>query len=255
MALFTDGTISTLEDLTAQDAAVLDVASVEGIDVTRKIALARDELAMELTTLLTRTIAYDRAQLPGYAPSLSSVTVTPPLQVWHTLRTLELIYRDAFNNQLNDRYKGKRDQYRELAKWAAEKLMQTGVGIVADPVAQAAAPDLEASAGTLAEGTYYVTTAWVNASGGEGAGSAPAAIQLNDGSGFTVRPGSPPVNAAGWNVFVGTSPDGMVQQNTTGLDAGQTWVQSAAPLTEGRRPGSGQAPSYLKPTPRFLQRG
>jgi len=255
MALFTDGTISTLEDLTAQDAAVLDISSVEGIDVTRKMALARDELGMELASLLARTIAYGLAQLPACGPSLGAVTVTPPLQAWHTFRTLELVYRDAFNNQLNDRYKGKRDQYHELAKWAAEKLMQTGIGIVSNPVAQAATPELEASAGVLAEGTYYVATAWANASGGEGAGAAPATIQLSDGSGFTVRPGSAPVNAAGWNVFVGTSPDGMVQQNTTLLDTGEGWVQSTAPLTEGRRPGTGQAPSYLKPTPRILQRG
>jgi hypothetical protein len=255
MALFTDSTISTLEDLTAQDATVLDVAAAEGIDVTRKMALARDELGMELTTLLTKSMSYDLPTVPGYGPSVSSVTVTPMLQLWHTFRTLELVYRDAFNNQLNDRYSGKRDQYHDLAKWAVEKLMQTGIGIVANPVAQAAAPGLAEAAGVLAEGTYYVTMAWVNPSGGEGASAAATTIQLGESSGFTVQPGSAPANAAGWNVFVGTSPDGMVQQNATVLDPCQAWAQSAAPRAAGRGPGTGQAPSYLKPAPRILQRG
>ena len=36
MALFTDGPISCIEDLTAQDSQLLNVASVEGIDMTQK---------------------------------------------------------------------------------------------------------------------------------------------------------------------------------------------------------------------------
>jgi hypothetical protein len=255
MALFTDSTISTLEDLTAQDSSVLDVAATEGIDVTRKMALARDELGMELTTLLTRSSSYDLPLLPGYGPNVGSVVVTAPLQLWHAYRTLELIYRDAFNNQLNDRYSGKRDQYHDLAKWAQEKLTQTGIGIAANPVPQAAIPELAVSSGALAEGTYYVTMAWVNRSGEEGASAVAATIQATEGSGFTVLPGNVPANVGGWNVFVGTSPEKMTQQNETLVDAGQSWIQSTAPRADGRAPGAGQAPSYLKPAPRILQRG
>jgi hypothetical protein len=64
--------------------------------------------------------------------------VTPPLQLWHVFQTLMLVYQDAYFNQLNDRYKGKRDQFQQLAKWAMDKLIQTGIGIVADPIPQAA---------------------------------------------------------------------------------------------------------------------
>ena len=53
MALFTDGPISCIEDLTAQDSQLLNVASVEGIDTTQKMAIAQEELAMDLIGVLT----------------------------------------------------------------------------------------------------------------------------------------------------------------------------------------------------------
>jgi len=51
MALFIDGPASSMEDLAAQDSQLLDVASVENIDVTQKLALAQDELTLELNAL------------------------------------------------------------------------------------------------------------------------------------------------------------------------------------------------------------
>ena len=41
-----------MEDLTAQDSQLMSVASTEGIDVTRKSALAQEEVALEIATLL-----------------------------------------------------------------------------------------------------------------------------------------------------------------------------------------------------------
>jgi hypothetical protein len=73
---------------------------------------------------------------------LNNIVVTPPLQLWHVFQTLTLVYQDAYFNQLNDRYKGKRDQFQQLAKWAMDKLIQTGIGIVADPISQALPPQL-----------------------------------------------------------------------------------------------------------------
>jgi len=54
MALFTDSPVSSIEDLSAQDSQLLDVASAENIDVTRKLALAQEEVGLELSALLTR---------------------------------------------------------------------------------------------------------------------------------------------------------------------------------------------------------
>src|SRR5689334_3245612 len=98
MALFIDGPISTIDDLTAQDTQLNDVASTEGIDATKKLELAQEELEIELTSLLG---------------DVSGVIVTPALRLWHTYRALTLVYSDAYYSQLNDRYKGKRDEYEQ----------------------------------------------------------------------------------------------------------------------------------------------
>jgi len=55
MALYTDGPISSIEELTARDSQLLSVAGTEEIDLTQKIALAQDELGLELGGMLTAT--------------------------------------------------------------------------------------------------------------------------------------------------------------------------------------------------------
>jgi hypothetical protein len=259
MALFTDGPASSMEDLTAQDSQLLDVASVEGIDLTQKQALAQEELALELNALLTRLSPAD--QLFRHAPdsNLGSVVVTPALKLWHTFRSLEMVYSDAYNSQLNDRYAGKRDQFHTSAKWAYEMLVAAGIGVASVPVPRAAIPTVTAAAAPppgipLPDGTYYVTVAWVNAGGEDGASAVPATIATT-GSTLLVEPaGAPPKTAAGWNVYVGTGPDSMALQNGSPIAIGQTWLQPAA-VAAGRPPGPGQRPSYLKPVPRAIQRG
>ncbi len=81
MALFTDGPISCIEDLAAQDSQLLNMASVEGIDVTQKIAIAYEELAMELYTALNRFGYLNQLFWLAPQPKLDRVVVTPPLQV------------------------------------------------------------------------------------------------------------------------------------------------------------------------------
>jgi hypothetical protein len=259
MALFTDGTVSSMEDLTAQDSQLLDVASIEGIDVTQKLTLAQDELALELNALLTRLSYVDQLFWLAPQPNLGSVVVTPALKLWHTFRSLEMVYSDAYNSQLNDRYAGKRDQFHLRAKWAYEMLVAAGIGVASVPVPRAAIPAVTAAAapppGTpLPDATYYVTVAWVNAAGEDGASALPATVATT-GSSLLVQPaGAPPTTAAGWNVYVGAGPDSMARQNGSPIAIGQTWLQPAA-VAAGPPPGPGQRPSYLKPVPRVMQRG
>jgi hypothetical protein len=259
MALFTDGPAASMEDLTAQDSQLLDVASVEGIDVAQKLALAQDELALELDALLTRLSYVDQLFWLAPQPGLGSVVVTPALKLWHTFRSLEMVYSDAYNNQLNDRYAGKRDQFHVRAKWAYETLVAAGIGVASVPVPQAATPAVTAAAapapGTpLPVGIYYVTVSWVNNAGEDGASAIPATI-ATAGSSLLVQPAdAPPRTAAGWNVYVGTGPDSMALQNGSPIAIGETWLQPAT-LAAGRPPGTGQRPSYLKPVPRMIQRG
>ncbi|MDR3700219.1 MAG: hypothetical protein P4L56_11320 [Candidatus Sulfopaludibacter sp.] len=255
MALFTDGPPSCIEDLSAQDTQLLGIANVEGIDVTQKLNLAHDDLGVQLYSLLSASNSVDQTLWLQPRPNLAVVTVTPPLKLWHTYRTLEMFYADAYHCQLNDRYAGRRDQFHERAKWAHEKLLQIGLGIVTLPVAKAAIPIATPAAGSpLADGTYYVTMTWVNRLGEQGA--AAAAVDVTTaGNTIQVQPGLSPVNATGWNVFLGTDPGALVQQNPAPLPPGQTWLQFVPPALGGGKPGQGQEPNYLRPLPRLIQRG
>jgi len=254
MALFTDGSAASIDDLTAQDSQLLSVANVEAIDVTQKLALAQDQIALELTTMLARLSYVDQLFWLPPQPNIGSVVVTPSLKLWHAFRTLELVYTDAYNSQLNDRYAGRRDQFHASAKWAYEKLLQIGVGIVTYPVAQAATPNVVSSPGNLPDGTYYVTMAWLNSAGEEGAPAVTAAISTTSST-FLVQPGAAPQNAVAWNLYAGTDPNALELQNASPIPAGQPWMQPGTVTTGGRAPGTGQSPNYTKPMPRVIQRG
>ncbi len=246
MPLFTDGPASTIEDLAAQDSQVLDVASVEGIDLTRKLDLAHEAVAIDLEAVMRRTGS-------GFT-QLDHVVVTPALRLWHTYRALELVYGDAYYNQLNDRYASKRDRFADLGKWAHERLILTGVGIAPRPVPRAATPNLAAASGAVADGTYYVTMAWLNSTGEEGGAAVPAVITTTASS-FTVTPKTAPSAAAGWNVYAGPAPDSMVRQNDQAIAPAATWTQPAMVRATGSAPGCGQPPSYFHSLPRIIQRG
>jgi hypothetical protein len=254
MALFTDGPISTMDDLTAQDSSALDVASGEGVDLTRKLRLAQDEIGVDLTAVLSR-LALPDGRVNTQVPDLGTVAVTPPLKLWHTLHTLELLYRDAFDSQLNDRYRGRRDQYHALSRWAADKLWQIGIGVVVNPVPRAAQPSIVVTNGSLLEGTYFVSVAWVSAQGDQGASSFAQPVSVDSAHGLVIDAGAAPAVAVGWNVFAGATEDSLHQQNSSLLGIGSTWYQGTAPATSGPAPGNGQSPSYLRPAPRILQRG
>lgn len=254
MALFTDGPVSNLEDLIAQDSQLLGVATVEGIDVTRKMALAQEEVGLELITLLNRLRFVDQPFWLAPQPTLHDVVVTRALKLWHIYRALEMVYSDAYSSQLNDRYAAKRDQFHEAAQGACEKLTQIGIGVASQPVAQATTPQVIAMPGSLPDGIYYVTMAWLNSVGEEGASAVPAVITLA-ASALQVQPMAPPLTAMSWNVYAGHAPEGMVLQNSSPIPVGETWLQASSMAQAGQRPGSGQEPNYLKPIPRVLQRG
>lgn len=254
MALFTDG-ISTIQDLIGQDSSVLATAQAENIDLSQKLSLAQQNLGIELTTLLQRSNTYDWQFWLQPDPQLNNIVVTPPLQLWHIFQTLVMVYQDAYFNQLNDRYKGKRDQFQQLMKWAMDKLMQTGLGIVADPLPQAVPPQLTSMPGGQPASTYCACVSWLNVEGQEGQPSNPSTLSVAAGNVLAVQPVEQPDNATGWNVYVGLSSSLMVLQNTAPMALDQVWVQAGPALTVGQAPGSGQVPDYLRALPRVIQRG
>jgi hypothetical protein len=254
MALFTDGPIATIEELADHDGGVLEVANTESINLTRKLVIAQEEIGVELAALLPQLKSFDE-QYVGDVRPLESVVVTAPLRLWHIYHTLELVYRDAYYNQLNDRYQAKWKEHVDLAKWAAAKVMETGVGMAADPVPVAPAPQVQVVNGSLAAGTYFVTVAWVNSRGEEGASPAAVAVAVDTGMTLQASVGAAPGNARGWNVYAGASADELVLQNGSLLDPHDVWLQPAQVSTNGAGPSGGQRPTYLRALPRVIQRG
>jgi hypothetical protein len=209
---------------------------------------------LELSALLDRLTFVSQVSWLAPPPSLRTVVVTPALKLWHTLRSLELVYADAFASQLNDRYAARRDQFHEQATEARNQLAAAGIGIAWTPVERAAAPNVVAAAGSLPDNTYYVTMTWTNSTNEEGAAAVTSAITTSQST-LLVEAVAPPANATGWNVYVGTDPEGLELQNGSPIAVGQTWLQPGTVTTGGRGPGRGQSPSCLRPAPRVIQRG
>ncbi|MGD0201234.1 MAG: hypothetical protein ABSD27_10845 [Bryobacteraceae bacterium] len=238
MALFTDGAISTMEDMLAYESAILEVASTEGIDLTVKLRLGEEELAVELEAFL----AWE-----GSGILLGQVVVTDPLRKWHLFRALSLVYRDAYNRQLNDRYEGKWKEYERLAQWAQQALYDTGVGVMSDPIPRASQPQVSQAPAAAAGATYYISVTWCGA-GGEGAGSATVAFVAPDGTVAAVGAANAPANVTGWNVYAGSEPAELTLQNDVPLALGATWTAPPGGLRSGRALGPGQSPErYLAP--------
>jgi hypothetical protein len=171
------------------------------------------------------------------------------------MHALALVYRDAYFSQLVDRYQAKWQEFAKLASDARENFIASGMGVVADPLPQAVPPELAGNPAPQSGGTFYASVAWVNAAGQEGAASAASSITIPDGNLMTVSAVEPPKNAVGFNVYGGNSPDAMSLQNQTPLPVGVIYLYIPGQVTQGRAPGNGQAPDYVRPLVRTWLRG
>jgi hypothetical protein len=268
MALFTDGSISEVQDLIAYEANLMEMADAEGIDLNAKLRLAQSELEVELAAAALRPGNLFWAG-PGWASSgaevnlsrfdLNTVVVTPALKLWHTFQALAISYRDAYNRKLNDKYLPKWNEYKELARWASNLLFQTGIGLALAPIPKPGAPVLDWVSGTLPGGTFYVQMTWVGADGvHEGAPSDEVAIEVPANQALRVTPPAPPggpYRVAGWKVYAGTASARETGQSGQPLPLGQAWVIPASGLMAGPAAGRGQDPDFFRTVPRFVPRG
>ncbi len=244
MALFTDGFISTIEELLGYESAILEVAKTESIDLTTKLKLAQEEVAVDLEAFLARQ---------NDPRGLDQIVVTESLHKWHTFRTLSVTYRDAYNRQMNDRYEGKWKEYERLANWAAGALFEAGVGMVNAPVPRPDRPQAGTVAGPQGAAVYFCSITWVNAAGAESAPSTTTAITAAAGNALSITALNAPDGVTGWNVYAGYSGDDLTLQNDMPLGADRTWVEAASGLRRGRAAGSGQEPdSYLRQSARRI---
>jgi len=260
MGLLTDGNPNDTEALRVYEAAILDVSKVEMIDLDAKLCLATVEISQDvLDVLLGHTgaqssppslVGGDRRKI-----GVSDVVVSPQMKRWHALHTLAVVYRDAYNNQLNDRFKNKWEEYRELARGARERTLEFGIGLVAAPVPRAGTPVLGATTGTLAGTIYYAQVSWVSEMGQEGSASAAATFQTGDGSALTVTSLNAPAIAAGWNVYLGATVSTLTLQNGGPLTIGATFTVPGSGLVNGASPGDGQEADMYVTGGRILRRG
>jgi hypothetical protein len=242
MALLTDGNPNDIEALRVYETSILDVANVEMIDLDAKLGLAADEVGEDvLDILLDHTRASDPQSNIRRLIGVSDVVVTPQLKRWHALHTLEVVYRDAFNNQLNDRYRPKFQEYRELAKNARQHTIRFGIGLALNPIPRAQKPVLSVVPGPIPATTYYVQASWLSAGGQEGAPSDLTTFDTPAGALLVVQAANPPATATGFNVYIGLSAATVTLQNAAAIPNGQTFTIPATGLVAGRPPGNGQA--------------
>lgn len=241
--LLSDGNPNTSTDLQVYEMAILDVAHTEGIDLDVKLTLATEEISEDvLDILLDHAWTLYPEATTRRAKDVTDVVVTAPMKRWHALHTLAVVYRDAFNNQLNDRYLAKWQEYGRLAKDARERTLKLGIGQSLNPVPQAEAPVLGFVSGAGAGGTFYVQVAWVSATGQEGTPCEVTATGLDQGTNLTVQAVNPPATATGYNVYAGSSETGLALQNSVPVAVGQIFEMADSGLVAGRAPGAGQTP-------------
>jgi hypothetical protein len=253
--LLTDGNPNDTIALTVYESAILNVANVETIDLDIKLTLATEEISDDvLDILLDHTRTVDPLTNIRRTLGVSDVVVTPQMKRWHALHTLAIVYRDAFNNQLNDRYQAKLAEYRELARNARTHAIQYGIALALNPVPQAQQPTLSAISGAGPAGTFYVQTSWVSATGNEGAPSLVTALGTAAGQDLVVQPLNPPQVATGFNIYIGATAGTLALQNSSPIAMGNSFTLASA-LAAGAAPGTGQAPDIYVVGGPMLRRG
>lgn len=255
MPLFSDGDISSIDDLRAYDTAILDLAGSEGMQLTAKLAVAGAEIAIEIEEFLRKRSGGSSSFSDDAGAELSQVVVTTALKQWHTLRTLALIYGDVHGNHFNGRYEGKWKEYQRRSRWAAETLYRTGIGLVHRPVPRAEAPEVRVLPGAAPSATYHVMVAWKNNAGEHGAASEATITSVVTTGVIGVTAVHPPEVAQSFDVYVGDDPSEISKQNMNPVDIGAEWLMPETGLIAGEPAPSGQEPQWWLRNDRVLQRG
>lgn len=255
MALLTDGSPNTVESLKAIESAIADVAAIEMIDLSVKMDFALEQIGETLLAYLIQLGTKDPQYATRRQLGVSSVVVTAPLRRWHALLSVAAVYRDAYHNQLNDRYLAKWKYFNAAADDQRKLLMSIGLGLVYAPVPKAAQPVTGIAVGQWPVGAYTVVVTWVDANGHEGAASDPLTVELTSPGAPMVQVNAAPAGIAGWNLYVGPVGGGpLTLQNSTLLGFSVPFVTNSAGMVSGPAPGDGQSPDrYLLDNQAFFR--
>jgi hypothetical protein len=254
MALFIDGPANSVDALMDEDSGLLDTAETCGINVSRKLRLAWEEIQSDLYLWLDRPRpALEVVWAP--TPRIDQIIVNDPLRRWERMSALAHVYRDAYFSQLIDRYQAKWDEYTALTRSAREILIATGLDLTGDPIRKAEPPLLNTTVGAGVGGMFYASVGWVNAAGQEGQTSDASSIAVAAGRYMTVSTAGTPSNAAGFNVYAGSAPDSMALQNASPLASGSSYTYVPGMVSGGRGPGRGQCSQFKRRLTRTILRG
>jgi hypothetical protein len=251
MALFTDGLICESEDLREYESSILEVARNEGIELTPKLRVAQREVAFEVVTFLMRHGTEHLDARRG----LTNVVVTDSLRHWHAMQSLAAVYRDAYHQRMNDRYKEKWAHYSLATRAAKDNCFRTGVGISLTPIARAFAPICDTVAGGQLPGrTYLVCVNW-QSRGQNGELSAPVAVELEAGSLLRVRVEAVPSDIESWCVYVGRDAERRHHANSGVLRLDECWTESGDVFSGKPVTVSAQAADVFVRVDQRIQRG
>ena len=187
--------------------------------------------------------------------SIDAVVVTPSVRQWHAMQTLELVYRDAYYQDINDRYKMKWVMYGERRRESRDRCFASGISVVANPVPCGPKLLLGAGVGGGEAGSIYVRATWASQDGREGAPGQLQVFENQDGSHLVAWVNEAGPSGCGWNVYAGIAPDNLTRQNDRILDPGEIWTQARPLREDGRDIRSGQIADYRVLDCRRLPRG
>jgi hypothetical protein len=259
MALFTDASIVTLDDLVQFETSLVQVASSHGINVETKINLATAAISDTLLLWLVRAGASDPQFLNRRLLGLSTVVVTPVLQRWMCFESLSRFFGEAYNVQLNTRFQGKWTEYQAQASDASDLVFMSGLGIVYNPLPKPAMPLVSIQDGNAPALAMFIETTWADSHGNESAVSPVNGVILNGASTVVVAMAEGALNvphaAIGWNVYASTDEDDLTRQNGVPLSIGSTWELPSTGFVDGPEALGGQQPNYYIILPRISQRG
>ena len=258
MALFTDSDNVTLQDLLQFEGSLVQIASSHGINVETKIGLSTAAVADKLLFWLLRAGMSDPQWVNRRSLGLSTVVVTPTLHRWLCFDALARFYSEAYYVQLNTRFEGKWKEYQAEASKAVEMVLNSGIGIVSNPLPKPALPLAAVQSGQLPAQALFIQAAWVDGTGNEGAQSPVNGLILQGANNVVVQMSegvNAPKSAAGWNVYGSETATDLTRQNDAPLSIGSTWQLPASGLVSGPEPVGGQQPNYYVIDPRRSQRG
>lgn len=274
MALFTDSSLITISDLEIYETTLSKIASTHNINIESKTAITLSAIGDRLLARLIRAgggsgssnFAYGgRSSVSTLPPqsqwvlTLDNVVVTGPLRRWISYELLSQIFSEAYNVQLNDRFREKWAYYSARSKETEDSLYTLGIGVAYRPLPQPAIAQVAQSTGTLAAGIVTVQTTWVDAAGNEGTPSLLVPVTLGDSSSLTVtivgaQP-MPPAAAIGWNVYVGANGSAPARQNTAALPVNASWTVPGTGFVPGPAAPWGQQPDGFILDPQRQWRG